>query len=343
MAGWWAVLAVVSRRGPRARSRARPSAGSGRVMGALAVRGGGAGMGAAGPAGQAGGGLLAGTRASGPALRMVAGHQLRQLREAAGLTRERAGQQIRASPSKISRMENGRVSFKGRDIADLLTLYGVTGELRRAEILELARRASTPAWWAAYRDVLPGWFETYLGLEQAASVIRAFELQFVHGLFQTPEYARAVITLGHPAAPATQIDRRVSLRLHRQQLLAAPDPPQIWAVIDETALRRPLGGRRVMRAQLQHLLQAAALPQVTIQVLPFGHGGHAGVGGGFSILRFTHPALPDVVYTEQLTSALYLHTPAHTDRYRQVADRLSAEALTPAATADFLRQAISHT
>ena len=289
------------------------------------------------------GGLVEGTRAKATALRILVGHQLRQLREAAGVTREQAGQEIRASPSKISRMENGRVGFKDRDIADLLTLYGVTGEQMRAQILELTRRANTPGWWAAYGDVLPDWFGAYLGLEAAASVIRTFELQFVHGLFQTEDYARAVIMLGNQAAPATEIDRRVSLRMKRQDLLAAPGPPRVWSVIDETALRRPVGGPAVMRAQLQRLLEVAALPQVTIQVVPFARGGHAAAGGSFTILRFAEPDLPDVVYIEQLTSALYLDARADVDHYLQVMDRLSAQALTPAGTADFIKQIITQT
>src|SRR5213076_2915289 len=154
---------------------------------------------------------------------------------------------------QISRIENGRVGFKARDVADLLTLYGVTGGQTRAQLLELARRASTPGWWTAHSDILPGWFEAYLGLEAAASVIRTFELQFVHGLFQTEDYACAVTLLGHSATPAGEIDCRVSLWLKRQDLLTVPEPPRVWSVIDEAALRRPVGGRTVMRGQLRHL------------------------------------------------------------------------------------------
>ena len=162
-------------------------------------------------------------------------------------------------------MENGRVGFKARDVADLLTLYGVTSEQARAAMLQLAQRASTPGWWATYSDILPGWFEAYVGLEAAASVIRTFELQFVHGLFQTEDYARAVIMLGHQAAPAWEIDNRVALRMKRQDLLTGADPPQVWSVMDETTLRRPVGGPQVMRAQLHHLAEIAQLPQVTCQ------------------------------------------------------------------------------
>src|SRR5499426_473471 len=203
-------------------------------------------------------------------LRMMLGTQLQRLREAADVTPDQAGYEIRASRSKISRMEKGRVSFKERDVADLLSLYGVTDEQRRAGMLSLARQANSPGWWSNYSDVLDDWFETYLGLEGAASVIRTFELQFVHGLFQTEAYARAVTLLGHKTAPADEIDRRVSLRLKRQEIFTGPEPPQVWSVMDEAALRRPVGGRAVMRTQLTHLAEVAGLPNVTIQVVPFG-------------------------------------------------------------------------
>ncbi|HCU94930.1 MAG TPA: transcriptional regulator [Actinobacteria bacterium] len=288
-------------------------------------------------------GLFGGPRADATVLRMLLGSQLRRFREAAGIMTDRAGYEIRASRSKISRMENGRVSFKERDVADLLTLYGVTDEQTRARMLELGRQASTPGWWARYSDILPDWFEVYLGLETAASVIRTFELQFVHGLFQTEDYARAVTVLGDKAAPATEIDRRVSLRMRRQELLAGPDPPRLWSVMDEAVLRRPVGGRTVMRGQLHRLAEVAALPQVTLQVVPFGHGGHAAAGGSFTILRFEEPDLPDVVYIEQLTSALYLEARADVDHYLEVMNRLSAEALTPAGTVRFIKEISSQT
>ena len=276
-------------------------------------------------------------------LRMLLGNQLRRLREAADITPDRAGFEIRASRSKISRMENGRVGFKGRDVADLLTLYSVTDEQMRERILSLAQRANTPGWWTKYGDLLPDWFEAYLGLEGAASIIRTFELQFVHGLFQTEDYARAVTTLGYKAAPAEEIERRVGLRIKRQDLLTRPDPPRIWSVMDEAVLRRPLGGHTVMRAQLQHLTEVARMRNVTVQIVPFTRGGHAAAGGSFTVLRFGEPDLPDVVYIEQLTSALYLERRADVDHYLEVADRLSAEALTPAATVRLLREIIRET
>jgi hypothetical protein len=287
--------------------------------------------------------LAADPRGGPTVLRMLLGTQLRRLREDAGITPERAGYEIRGSRSKISRLEHGRVSFKHRDVADLLTLYGVTGEQTREGLLALVEQANAQGWWAKYSDILPDWFEAYLGLEAAATLIRTFELQFVHGLFQTQGYARAVTVLGHKAAPAEEIDRRVSLRMKRQELLVSQDAPRVWSVMDEAALRRPVGGPPVMREQLERLIEAAELPRVTIQVVPFRRGGHAGAGGSFTVLRFRQADLPDVAYIEQLTSALYLERRNDVDHYMEVMNRLSAEALTPAGTTRFLKEIIRET
>lgn len=265
--------------------------------------------------------------ASGPtALRIALGSQLRRLREAHGITCEAAGQVIRASASKISRLEHGRVGMKQRDLADLLTLYGVTGEAERADVLRLAREAARPGWWHQYGEILPGWFEFYIGLEAAASRIRTYEMQFVPGLLQTPEYARAVIRGGHPAASADEIARRVSLRMKRQQVLSRPGGPKLWAVVDETALRRRLGGPGVMEAQLDRLLELAREPNIALHVVTLQSGYHAAAAGSFSILRFAAPELPDVVYLEQLTSALYLDKRRDVDHYSAVMDQLCVQA-----------------
>jgi transcriptional regulator with XRE-family HTH domain len=271
-------------------------------------------------------------------LRLMLGSQLRRYRDAAGVSPEQAAYEIRASRSKISRMEHGRVGFKSRDVADLLTLYGIQDEQIRARMLTFAEQANTPGWWSKYDDVLPDWFEAYLGLEVAASVIRTFELQFVHGLFQTEAYARAVTTLGNKTASAEEIDRRVSVRLKRQDLLTSSEPTQVWSVMDEAVLRRPVGGRTVMRAQLAHLVEVASLPQVTVQVVPFARGGHAAAGGSFTILRFAEPEVADIVYIEQLTSALYLDSREDVDHYMEVMNELSTEALTPARSAALLTE-----
>ena len=281
--------------------------------------------------------------AEGFVLRMLLGSQLRRLREAADITADRAGYEIRASRSKISRMETGRVGFKVRDVSDLLTLYGVTDEQARTRFLYFARESSRPDWWTQYSDILPDWFENYLGFESASSTIRTFELQFVHGLFQTENYAQAVTQLGHQSAPTVEIERRVGLRVKRQDLLTRANPPRIWSIMDEAVLRRPVGGPAVMRAQLHHLIEVARLPQVTLQVVPFARGGHAGAGGSFAVLRFEEQFLPDVVYIEQLTGAVYLEQRAEVEHYLEVMDQLSGEALTPVATTRFIEQVASET
>jgi transcriptional regulator with XRE-family HTH domain len=271
-------------------------------------------------------------------LRIVLGTQLRRWREAAGITREAAGDAIRASHAKISRLELGRVGFKERDLVDLLALYGVTGERERTEFLDLARRANARGWWQQHGNVLPSWFEMYLGLEQAANVIRTYQVQFVPGLLQCEEYARNVIIVGHQSDAAEEIDRRVQLRMTRQKMLTEPDAPQLWAVIDEAALRRPFGPSHVMCAQLDHVLDMTALPNITVQVLPFRLGGHAASGGAFTILRFAEPDLPDVVYLEHLNSASYLDKRSDVEAYLAVMERVSVQAETPVHSKETLRR-----
>ena len=283
------------------------------------------------------------SRTEATVLRMLLGAQLRRLREAAEISAEKAGYEIRASRSKISRMETGRVGFKLRDLEDLLTLYGVADQEQRARVLALARGSREPEWWTQYNDILPDWFETYLGLESAATSIRSFETQFAPGLFQTEDYARAVTRLGHKTAPEPEVERRVGLRLRRQEVLARRPPPRVWAVMDEAVLRRPIGGTAAMRAQLGRLVEAARLPGVRLQVVPFARGGHAGASGSFSILRFGEPDLPDVVYMEQLTSAVYLDQRPDVEHYLEVADQLSGEALTPDDTIRFIEQVTAET
>ncbi|MDI1464740.1 helix-turn-helix transcriptional regulator [Catellatospora sp. KI3] len=267
-------------------------------------------------------------------LRMLLGAQLRRLREAGGITREDAGWHIRASESKISRMELGRVGFKERDVADLLTFYGVTDTTERETMMALARQANEAGWWQQFGDVYPAWFQSYLGLESAAQIIRMYEVQFVPGLLQTADYARSVIMLGHAGKPTAEVDRRVELRMTRQQILtrSRPAPPHFWAVVDEGALRRPVGGRAVMRAQIAKLLEATKLPNVTLQVIPFAHGGHAAYSGSFALLRFPEHDLPDVAYMEQLTSALYLDKREDVERYLTVMEQLCVDAAPPAHT-----------
>jgi transcriptional regulator with XRE-family HTH domain len=290
------------------------------------------------PAGEPFGRLLSFQRAGPTVLRMVVGAQLRRLREARGISAVDAAYAIRATHSKISRMELGRVSFRPRDIADLLTMYGVHDEQERSVFLALATEANVPGWWHDSADLLPSWFEPYLGLEEAASIIRNYEVQFVPGQLQTADYARAVIRLGYPDAAEKEIDRRTALRVSRQQVLTRPDGPRFWAVLDEAVLRRPLGGPEVMRDQVDHLIQAAARPNVTVQIVPFQAGGHPAAGGPFSLLRFPQPDLPDVVYLEQLTSALYLDRRADVDSYHAVLERLCLQAAPATDTVMMLKE-----
>ena len=282
---------------------------------------------------------------SGPTVRrLVVGAQLRRLREAKGMTREAAGYAIRGSESKISRLELGRVSFKKRDITDLLKLYGLPEDDERAEsLVRLAEEANQPGWWHRYDEAITKWFETYLGLEEAANYIRTYENQFIPGLLQTEDYARAVVSIGMQRAPGEDIEPKVRLRMERQKILERPDPPVIWAVIDEAALRRPMSGRRVMKAQIRHLLDLMKRPNVTVQVVPFRQGGHAAESGAFTILRFEEKDLPDVVYLEQLVSALYLDKREHVDRYAEVMVRLAGESPTPEASEELLNKILEQT
>ncbi|WP_435850511.1 helix-turn-helix domain-containing protein [Streptomyces olindensis] len=275
--------------------------------------------------------------------RLALGARLRGLRQERGISRADAGHVIRASSSKISRLEAGRHGFKLRDVADLLTLYGVTDEAERATLLALAEQANTPAWWRYYSDVVPTWMQSYLGAEQAASLIRCYQVQRVPGLLQTADYARAAIRLAHPDAGAEEIDRRLALRMTRQRILHRQPATQLWAVLDEAALRRPVGGIRVMRAQLRHLIEMCRLPQVTVQILPFHAGGHAAEGGPVTILRLPGGQLPDVVYLEKLTTALYPDRPAEIERYWDAMNRLVVEAESPDETPTVLHRLLQET
>ena len=283
---------------------------------------------------------LFGPRSAGPTVqRLVLGGHLRRLREEADITTEHAASAIRGSHSKISRMEHGRVGFKERDIADLLSLYGVTDGDEREALIELAREANTPGWWQGYADILPHWVEPYFGLEAAASVIRNYELQFVPGLLQTEGYAQALIRLGN-ATTEEDVIRRAEARISRQDILRRETPPRVWAVVDEGVLCRPIGGMTVLREQLKHLLDMCDHPAVTLQVLPLQVASHPALGGPFTILRFSEPDLRDVVYIEQLTSALYLDKAAEVDSYLEVMEQLCLQAVPAAKTPDVIKAAL---
>ncbi|MEU1267744.1 helix-turn-helix transcriptional regulator [Streptomyces sp. NPDC005799] len=275
--------------------------------------------------------------------RLLLGARLRRLREGRGVSREEAGRVIRGSRSKISRMEAGRHGFKLRDVADLLTLYGVTDEAERATLLTLAEAANTPAWWQDYHDVVPAWSQAHLAAEQAAALIRCYEVQRVPALLQTRDYARAAIRLAHADASEDEIDRRLALRMTRQRILDGRSATRLWAVIDEAALRRPVGGLPTMRAQLRHLIEMCRHPRVSVQVLPFLAGGHSAESGPMTIVRLPGSELPDVVHLERLATALYPDRPADVECYWDAMNRLVVEAESPDETPTILHRILQET
>ena len=276
-------------------------------------------------------------------LRMLLARQLQALREKAGMTYEQAGEAIYSSPWTIRRMERAGGGLKPLTVKSLLTAYGITDIREIDAFLALARDASKPGWWHSYDDVLPSWFRTAVGLEESASLIRSYQPQVVPGLLQTEGYIRAITVASFPAAPDDFSERAVALRLVRQHLLSRPDPPQYWVVLDETVLRRPIGGRKVMRAQLEHLIAAAGQPKVTIQVIPFAAGWHPALYGMFNIFRFPGAQLPDIVYTEALTGAYYLNKPEESARYTEALDRMAAQAASPEHTLTILHETLKET
>jgi hypothetical protein len=270
-------------------------------------------------------------------LKILLGAQLRRLRETAGVSRDDAGYHIRASGSKISRLELGRVSFKERDVSDLLDLYGVDVSVKE-QLIQLTAEANATPWWQKYREVVPDWFQVYVGLEEAAALIRVYEVQFVPGLLQTEEYARAVVVQGSPNLVPEEVESRVAVRMGRQKLFARENPPRLWAIVDEAALRRPMGGREVLAGQIKRLIDVVGEPNITLQVMPFKYGGHAAEGGAFTIMRFPEADLPDMVYMEYLTGAHYVDKPEDVEVYAAVMERLSVAGTSPERTRDILNE-----
>ena len=261
--------------------------------------------------------------------------ELRRLREAAELTIDEVGEKLECSASKISRIETGHVGVTPRDVRDMLEVYGIDDDEREA-LVQLAREARKKGWWHAYNEVFTG---SFVGLESDASSLHTHQALLVPGLLQTEDYTRAVIRSIRPDVPDSDVGRRVDARMTRQKLLYEPHPPEYWAVIDEAVLHRIVGGPRIMREQLLRLVELAALPHVTLQVVPFLAGAHAGMEGPFLILGFPEQADPDVVYVENTTTGVYLEQPSDVHRYTLMFDHLRAAALKPDDTVDLLERA----
>ncbi len=257
-------------------------------------------------------------------------YELRRLRIEHGLTieqvQERSGGDIKA-PS-ISRWENGERSVRPTDLRLLLDIYDVQGE-RRETLLTLSRQAKERGWWQSYGSAIPEWFQVYVGLEAEASSVRVYESELVHGLLQTPDYYRAFLRAAPAAADEDEAERKIEVRMARQERLTGDDPPDYWAVLNEAVIRRVVGGADVMRKQLDHIAEMAKLPHVNVQVLPFGAGVHPAMDGSFEILGFPEPADPAVVYLENQAGSLYLEEEAEIDRYARMFSHLIAKALDP--------------
>ncbi|GAA2963541.1 helix-turn-helix transcriptional regulator [Streptomyces enissocaesilis] len=268
---------------------------------------------------------------------VVLGKRLLDLRERAGLSREEAAKVLRVTPATIRRMETAEVALKIPYVQLLLPAYGLPAE-ETASFVELAEEANRPGWWQRFHGILPDWFSMYVSLEGAASLIRAYEPQFVPGLLQTENYARAIMRGGAVGQTRPdEIERHVALRMARQSLLARPDAPKLWVVMDETVLRRPVGSPDVLGEQIDRLLEAAEMPNVTLQIAEFVTGHHPGTYGPFVLFRFAVPELPDMVYSEYLTGAVYLDSRSEVASHLEVLDRMAAQAATAQRTKEILK------
>lgn len=271
----------------------------------------------------------AGEQNIGPtARRMILGSQLRRLREEAGITRQQAGYNIRGSESKISRLELGRVGFKERDVTDLLTMYGVDDSTERQTFLDMVKQSNEPGWWRRFGDTMPNWFTDLVGLEEAAARIQIWEPLYVSGLLQIEGYARAIFSHGRPEMADERVDQLVALRMRRQKMFSRPDAPRVWMVLDESVLHRPIGGVKVLKQQIEYLLEMSALPHVSVQVLPFTRSGLS-AEHAFSLLRFGEPELPNIAYVEYLTGAHYIEKREEIEKYSRALDMLAVDAETP--------------
>ncbi|GGN87600.1 transcriptional regulator [Streptomyces albiflavescens] len=270
---------------------------------------------------------------------VVLGRRLQELREAAGLKREEAARVLRVAPATVRRMEMAEVALKIPYVQVLLTTYGVADDEVGA-FVSLAEDANQPGWWQRFHDVLPDWFSMHVSLEGAARIIRSYEPHFMPGLLQTEDYARAVLEAGTVGQTGPEaIERHVALRMNRQRLLTRENPPHLWVIMDETALRRPVSiHSSVMRDQIDRLLQAIESDHITLQVAEYAKGPHPGTYTSFALFRFAEPELPDMVYSEYVTGALYLDSRAEVATHLEVLDHMSAHAASVQRTKKILRE-----
>ncbi|MEU7041134.1 helix-turn-helix domain-containing protein [Streptomyces varsoviensis] len=259
-------------------------------------------------------------------LRVVLGKRLQDLREKAGLSYEQAGKALDVTHATVRRMEKAEVGLKIPYIEKLLRIYGIDDSDEIENFVALAREANQPGWWHRFRDVLPDWFSAFVSLEGEANLIRAYEPHYVPGLLQTEGYARAVLRAGMPHAADADIDRGVAVRMERQSLLTRENAPLLWVVMDETVLRRRIGGPEVMREQLDRLIEATAMPNVRLQVIPFAAGPHPAMYGPFHIFRFPIQELPDIAYAENLVGAVYFDQRDDVSTLLEALDRMCAQA-----------------
>ncbi|MBL1095994.1 helix-turn-helix domain-containing protein [Streptomyces coffeae] len=262
--------------------------------------------------------------------------ELRKLREEHQLTCNQVGKALDWSGSKVNRLETGQGRVQPSDVDALCRFYGTSDELREL-LKDLAKQSKMRGWWHAYGNAVPDWFSVYVGLEQAASGLRTYECEFVPGLLQTADYARE-LHLATPPSDADEVERLISVRLERQELLTSTTPPDLWAIVHESVLRHVIGSPKVMRGQFELLLKMGELKNITIQVLPFDAGSYP-AAGAFTILEFPEQGDPDVVYRDGLTDAVYLERPEDIARYTKAFDNLRALSLSPQRSADLIRQA----
>ncbi|WP_437074477.1 helix-turn-helix domain-containing protein [Streptomyces sp. enrichment culture] len=253
---------------------------------------------------------------------MILSKRLQERRLAAEVSLEEAARVLRVKPLTIRRLEKAEVALRPVYVEKLLESYGA-GRQEIEEFCALAEQANEPGWWYSYRDVVPSWFKAFVSLETGARTLRTYEPHYVTGLLQTPSYARACLRGGFPNEPESDLERRVELRMRRQDLLTGPDRPTLWVVMEEAVLHREVGSAEIMREQIEHLLEVMEQPHISVDIVPFAAGAHVGTCAPFTYFRFAEPELPDIVYSELLTAAVYLDQRSDVVAHLEAHNRLS--------------------